>query len=54
MSGFNNVAMEAVQALCSLGFRAKDAEEVVVKILKEGEDVELSDLIKQSLKALKS
>jgi Holliday junction resolvasome RuvABC DNA-binding subunit len=46
--------MEAVQALCSLGFRAKDAEEVVAKILKEGEDVELSDLIKQSLRALKS
>jgi Holliday junction DNA helicase RuvA len=54
MSGFNNVAMEAVQALCSLGFRAKDAEEVVAKIQKEGQDVELSDLIKQSLKALKS
>ena len=54
MRGFNNVAMEAVQALCSLGFRAKDAEEVVAKIQTEGRAVELSDLIKQSLKALKS
>lgn len=54
MSWFNNVSMEAVQALCSLGFRAKDAEEVVTIIQKESQDVELSDLIKQSLKALKS
>ena len=53
-SGFNNVTMEAVQALCSLGFRVKDAEEVVAKIQKSGQDVGLSDLIKQSLKALKS
>ena len=53
-SGFNNVTMEAVQALCSLGFRVKDAEEVVAKIQKNGQDVGLSDLIKQSLKALKS
>lgn len=54
MSRFNNVSMEAVQALCSLGFRAKDAEEVVAIIQKESQDVGLSDLIKQSLKALKS
>lgn len=54
MSWFNNVSMEAVQALCSLGFRAKDAEEVVAIIQKESQDVGLSDLIKQSLKALKS
>ena len=53
-SGFNNVTMEAVQALCSLGFRVKDAEEVVAKIQKSGQDAGLSDLIKQSLKALKS
>jgi Holliday junction DNA helicase RuvA len=53
-SGFNNVTMEAVQALCSLGFRIKDAEEVVAKIQKSGQDMGLSDLIKQSLKALKS
>jgi Holliday junction DNA helicase RuvA len=53
-SGFNNVTMEAVQALCSLGFRVKDAEEVVAKIQKSGQDMGLSDLIKQSLKALKS
>ena len=53
-SGFNNVTMEAVQALCSLGFRVKDAEEVVAKIQKNSQDVGLSDLIKQSLKALKS
>ena len=53
-SGLNNVTMEAVQALCSLGFRVKDAEEVVAKIQKSGQDAGLSDLIKQSLKALKS
>ena len=54
ISGLNSVATEAVQALCSLGFRAKDAQEVVAKIHKEGQSIELSDLIKQSLKALKS
>ena len=51
---FNNVAMEAVQALRSLGFRGKDAEEVVAKIQKEGQDLDLSGLIKQSLRVLKS
>ena len=54
IGGFSGIASEAVQALCSLGFRAKDAEEVVAKIQKESQGLELSDLIKQSLKALKS
>ena len=51
---FNNVAMEAVQALRSLGFRDKDAEEAVAKIQKEGQNTDLSGLIKQSLRVLKS
>ena len=50
----NTVAKEAVQALCTLGFRAKDAEEAVAKTQKKGQTTDLSDLIKQSLKALKS
>tara|TARA_B100000989_G_scaffold284799_1_gene251934 strand:+ start:6039 stop:6641 length:603 start_codon:yes stop_codon:yes gene_type:complete len=51
---FNKVAMEAVRALRSLGFRGKDAEEVVAKIQKEGQSLDLSGLIKQSLRVLKS
>jgi len=51
---FNNVAMEAVQALRSLGFRDKDAEGAVAKIQKEGQNTDLSGLIKQSLRVLKS
>ena len=51
---FNNVAMEAAQALRSLGFRGKDAEEVVAKIQKERQSLDLSGLIKQSLRVLKS
>ena len=51
---FNNVAMEAVQALRSLGFRDKDAEEAVAKIQKEGQNTDLSGLIKHSLRVLKS
>ena len=51
---FNKVAMEAVRALRSLGFRSKDAEEVVAKIQKEGQSLDLSGLIKQSLRVLKS
>lgn len=51
---FNNVAMEAAQALRSLGFRGKDAEEAVAKIQKEGQNTDLSGLIKQSLRVLKS
>ena len=51
---FNNVAMEAVQALRSLGFRDKDAEEAVAKIQKEGQKTDLSGLIKHSLRMLKS
>ena len=46
--------MEAAQALRSLGFRGKDAEEVVAKIQKEGQSLDLSGLIKQSLRVLKS
>ena len=51
---FNNVAMEAVQALRSLGFRDKDAERAVAKTQKEGQNTDLSGLIKQSLRVLKS
>ena len=46
--------MEAVQALRSLGFRDKDAEEAVAKIQKEGQNTDLSGLIKHSLRMLKS
>ena len=51
---FNNVAMEAVQALRSLGFRDKDAKEAVAKIQKEGQNTDLSGLIKHSRRVLKS
>ncbi len=51
---FNNVAMEAVQALRSLGFRDKAAEGAVAKIQKEGQNTDLSGLIKHSLRVLKS
>ena len=43
---------EAIQALESLGFKTRDAEQAVMKVLNESEEAETSGVIRKALSLL--